>query len=259
MKAKEEYVDAPRETRSKDITVYAIIFLVLLVGAGIFLAVRLLHKPADAALADSKSGIIYDSSAVEGGWDNLSPEEIAEKLNENPVIAAVAEPERLPAALASDCGVVFLLSGDILSIGALVDAVKNAGKAAMVHLELIEGLSGKEIAVDAIHALTRADGIISTRAAQIKRARQLGLATIQRGFLLDSRSVRSLQAQAAQGKPDYVEILPGVIPRVIAELAHGMNTPLIAGGLIKTKEEVVAALGAGAVAVSTTAESVWAL
>ena len=82
MKAKEEYVDTPRETRSKDITVYAIIFLVLLVGAGIFLAVRLLHKPADAALADSKSGIIYDSSAVEGGWDNLSPEEIAERLNQ---------------------------------------------------------------------------------------------------------------------------------------------------------------------------------
>ena len=82
MKAKEEYVDAPRETRSKDITVYAIIFLVLLVGAGIFLAVRLLHKPADAALADSKSGIIYDSSAVEGGWDNLSPEEIEARLNE---------------------------------------------------------------------------------------------------------------------------------------------------------------------------------
>lgn len=57
-------------------------FLVLLVGAGIFLAVRLLHKPADAALADSKSGIIYDSSAVEGGWDNLSPEEIEARLNE---------------------------------------------------------------------------------------------------------------------------------------------------------------------------------
>ena len=82
MKAKEEYVDAPCETRSKDITVYAVIFLVLLVGAGIFLAVRLLHKPADAALASSKSGIVYDSSAVEGGWDNLSPEEIAERLNQ---------------------------------------------------------------------------------------------------------------------------------------------------------------------------------
>ncbi len=82
MNAKEEYVDAPRETRSKDITVYAVIFLILLVGAGIFLAVKLLHKPADTALADSKSGIVYDSSAVEGGWDNLSPEEIEERLNE---------------------------------------------------------------------------------------------------------------------------------------------------------------------------------
>ena len=82
MKAKEEYVDAPRETRSKDITVYAVIFLVLLIGAGIFLAVKLMHKPADAALADSKSGIVYDSSAVEGGWDNLSPEEIEARLNE---------------------------------------------------------------------------------------------------------------------------------------------------------------------------------
>ena len=81
MKAKEEYVDAPRETRSKDITVYAIIFLVLLVGAGIFLAVRLLHKPAAAALADSKSGIVYDSSAVEGGWDQMTPEEIEAALN----------------------------------------------------------------------------------------------------------------------------------------------------------------------------------
>ena len=58
------------------------IFLVLLVGAGIFFAVKLLHKLADTALASSKSGIVYDSSAVEGGWDNLSPEEIAEKLNE---------------------------------------------------------------------------------------------------------------------------------------------------------------------------------
>ena len=53
MKAKEEYVDVPRETRSKDITVYAIIFLVLLVGAGIFLAGKLLASAASAGLCSS--------------------------------------------------------------------------------------------------------------------------------------------------------------------------------------------------------------
>ena len=82
MKAKEEYVDAPRETRSKDITVYAVIFLVLLVGAGIFLITRLVSKPLTKENARGQTGIVYDSSAVEGGWDNLSPEEIEARLNE---------------------------------------------------------------------------------------------------------------------------------------------------------------------------------
>ena len=78
----EVYQDHPKQARLNIRVVLAVAFLVCAIGAGIFLAFRLLHKPADAALADSKSGIIYDSSAVEGGWDNLSPEEIAEKLNE---------------------------------------------------------------------------------------------------------------------------------------------------------------------------------
>ncbi len=81
MKAKEEYVDAPRETRSKDITVYAIIFLVLLVGAGIFLITRLVSKPLAKEEARAQTGIVYDSSAVEGSWDQMTPEEIEAALN----------------------------------------------------------------------------------------------------------------------------------------------------------------------------------
>ena len=38
--------------------------------------------PLSWEAARAKAGIVYDSAAVEGGWDNLSPEEIAEKLNE---------------------------------------------------------------------------------------------------------------------------------------------------------------------------------
>ena len=41
----------------------------------------MIRKPA-ASKDDPKTGIVYDASAIEGGWDNLSPEEIAEKLNE---------------------------------------------------------------------------------------------------------------------------------------------------------------------------------
>ena len=51
------------------------------IGALIFIIVTL-RSTTSKEEARAKAGIVYDSSAVEGGWDNLSPEEIAEKLNE---------------------------------------------------------------------------------------------------------------------------------------------------------------------------------
>ena len=40
--------------------------------------------------------------------------------------------------------------------------MKQAGKMALVHLDLINGLSAKDVAVDFIKKYTKADGIIST-------------------------------------------------------------------------------------------------
>ena len=71
-----------RDAKSRTLVILAVVGLAAALTLGIFLAFRLLHKPADTALANSKSGIVYDSSAVEGGWDNLSPEEIEARLNE---------------------------------------------------------------------------------------------------------------------------------------------------------------------------------
>ena len=70
-----------RDAKSRTLVILAVVGLAAALTLGIFTAVRMLRKPAQDA-DDSKSGIVYDSSAVEGGWDNLSPEEIAEKLNE---------------------------------------------------------------------------------------------------------------------------------------------------------------------------------
>ena len=78
----EVYQDHPKQTRPNIRFVLAVVFLVCAIGAGIFLITRLVSKPLTKEEARAKAGIVYDSSAVEGGWDNLSPEEIAEKLNE---------------------------------------------------------------------------------------------------------------------------------------------------------------------------------
>ena len=70
-----------RDAKSRTLVILAVVGLAAALTVGIFTAVRMIHKSA-ASKDDPQTGIVYDSSAVEGGWDNLSPEEIAEKLNE---------------------------------------------------------------------------------------------------------------------------------------------------------------------------------
>ena len=77
----EVYQDHPKQARLNIRVVLAVAFLICAIGAGIFLITRLVSRPLTQEDVRGQTGIVYDSSAVEGGWDNLSPEEIAEKLN----------------------------------------------------------------------------------------------------------------------------------------------------------------------------------
>ena len=54
-----------------------------------------------------------------------------------------------------------------------------------------------------------------------------------------------------------VDILPGTMPQIIRRLTEKMPQPLIASGLLQDKSDVMAALSAGAIAISTTDEALW--
>ena len=70
-----------RHAKSRTLVILAVVGLAAALTVGIFTAVSLIRKPAQSK-DDPKTGIVYDDAAIEGGWGNLSPEEIAEKLNE---------------------------------------------------------------------------------------------------------------------------------------------------------------------------------
>lgn len=179
------------------------------------------------------------------------------RLEEMPVIAAIKNDEELKQALQSPCNVVFILYGDICSIGKIVERIKQAGKLAAVHIDLIDGLENKSIAVDFIRQNTCADGIISTKPALIKAAYEAQMITIQRFFMIDSIAFKNIQKHLHLGYANLIEILPGVMPKVIQKIVHTVSVPVIAGGLISDKEDVISALSAGAHAVSTTLPTVW--
>lgn len=180
-----------------------------------------------------------------------------EAVEDSPIIAAIKNQEGLERCLQSEIKVVFILFGDICNIGEIVKRVKDAGKMAMVHADLITGLSAKEISVDYLKRNTQTDGIISTKTNLIKHAKELSLFTVFRLFLIDSMALESIHRQSNSVKPDFLEILPGVMPKVIQRITKTSNAPVIAGGLILDKEDVIEALNAGAIAISTTNQEIW--
>ena len=182
-----------------------------------------------------------------------------ELLEESPIIAAIKSWEGLEKSLKSECKVVFVLFGTICDIDQIVARIKDAGKVAIVHVDMIQGLSTKRVAVDFIAHNTRADGIISTKNTLVEHAKEMGLYAIQRTFVVDSIALDTLKKQIEMFRPDAVEIMPGVMPKVIRQMTEKLSVPVIAGGLISDKEDIIAALDAGATAISTTKEELWFL
>lgn len=184
---------------------------------------------------------------------------LSDKLGENPVVAAVKNEEGLEQALASDCTVVFLLCGSICSVPRLTRRAAEAGKTVFVHADLIDGLASRDVSADFLREYTPAHGIISTKPSLIRRAKERGLGTVQRFFLIDSLALENLCRQLEHTRPELIEILPGVMPKVLRRVTEITSIPVIAGGLIRDKEDILAALDAGAAGISSTDPSVWFL
>ena len=180
-----------------------------------------------------------------------------ELLESSPVIAAVKDDKGLKRCFDSECQVVFVLYGNICNIGGIVRQIQEHGKVAIVHVDLMAGLNAKEVAVDFIKQTTSADGIISTKPLLVKRALELGIFGVQRTFMIDSMAVNTMKKQIDTFHPDLVEVMPGIIPKVLKEIRAYTDIPIIAGGLITDREAVLGALSAGAIAVSTTNQDVW--
>ena len=189
--------------------------------------------------------------------DRVKHKNPIELLEESPVIAAVKDDHGLETCLKSECTMVFILYGNICNISEITKKIKQTGKIPIVHVDLIYGLGKKEIIVDFIKKNTQAEGIISTNSLIVKHAQELGLYGVQRTFVIDSMALSNLKKQLMSFHPDFVEIMPGVISRVLREVRKETDIPLIAGGLLSEKKEMMDAFNAGADAISTTREELW--
>lgn len=173
------------------------------------------------------------------------------------VIAAVRSEEQLRKAVSTPVAAIFLLQGDINVLGDYVDYARGHHKPVFPHLDLMGGIAGDKAAVEYIAREIRPDGIITTRSNLIKAAKKQGLRTIQRLFLVDSTAVETGIHAVQENQPDAVEVMPGLMPKIISQVKGRSGKPVIAGGLIQDQEDISQILRAGACAVSVGNHDLW--
>ena len=173
-----------------------------------------------------------------------------------PIIAAVRSEADFERALNAELQTIFLLSSHILTVGDAAARAHERGKLLFVHLDFADGISKDAAGVQYL-ATKGIDGIISTRSGIISAAKKSGLCTVQRFFMVDSRSVDTALESLRQVTPDMIEIMPGLACKSIKKIRESTSIPIIAGGLIEAKEEVFAALRAGASTISTGKRELW--
>lgn len=183
--------------------------------------------------------------------------EFYNRVQENPIIAAVNNLTKLEKAIESPSEIIFLLTGSIFNLQEIRNRIKICGKSIYIHVDLIEGFSRDACALKYINENIKPDGIITTKSSLIKAAKEMGLFAIQRLFMLDALSLESGINSIKTTRPDAVEILPGVMPKITKIINTEVNIPIITGGLISDKEDVIASIKAGAIAVSTSKEEIW--
>lgn len=182
---------------------------------------------------------------------------LAEKMKNCPVIAGVKDPEKIDEALRSSCDIIFLLCGNIFNLKDMVKKIKDKNKMVFIHVDLLDGFSKDAVALKYIYDEIGPDGVISTKNSQLKAAKSLGFMTVQRIFIIDSLSIDTAIKASQMINPDAIEIMPGIMPKIIKKMSDELDVPVIAGGLISDKSEIEKALSSGAHGASTSSKELW--
>lgn len=173
------------------------------------------------------------------------------------IIAAVSTMDRVDTAIESLCGTIFLLTGSIFNLHDIIDRIHEVDKKVYIDIDLMEGFSKDSTFLKYVQDVLLPDGVITTRSSLAKRAKSMGLFVIQRYFVFDSMSLESAIKTALDTKPDIVEVLPGISAKVIREVRKRTHQSVIGSGLIKSKEDIVNALEAGALGITTSNTELW--
>lgn len=173
-------------------------------------------------------------------------------LSSNRVIAAT-QLKDIKRADESQCCAMILMNGKLSELMHM----PKVQKPLFIHMDLLKGLKNDKEGIAFLKEFINPTGIVTTKGNLIEAAKKEGLLTIQRIFLIDTNSLKTAIQNIKDYRPDAIEVMPGIAPKIVKALKQELDIPIILAGLITTKEDVLHAFEAGAEAVSLSNQLLW--
>lgn len=162
-------------------------------------------------------------------------------------IPVIPSMKRLERFIVSKLTVCVIQDVHIALLEHMIKTLHEHHKLALVHIDMIHGVSSDEFGAEFVCQRLRADGIISSKTRIIEATKKSKKIAIQRMFLIDSKSIERGIETIQKSQPDIVEIMPAIAYKIIPTIVAKIQVPLIGGGLLKSKEDIDEGLKAGCV------------
>lgn len=163
-------------------------------------------------------------------------------------VPVVPSMKRLEKFIETDLIVCILQDIHISLLEHMIKTLHDNNKLALVHIDMVHGISSDEHGAEFLCQRLRADGVISSKTRIIETTKKNKKIAIQRMFLIDSKSIERGIETLQKSQPDIVEVMPAIAYKIIPYIKSKINMPLIGGGLLKTKEDILQGLEAGCMA-----------
>lgn len=180
-----------------------------------------------------------------------------DKISENPIVASINDLDKLDNALESPCEIISLLTGNIFNLKEISSKVHKSNKLLLIYIDEIDGFSKDTWGLEYIVKNIPLHGIITSKDNMVKLSKDMGVFTIQRMFIPDTMALENVLNSVKKNRPHALEILPGIMPKVIKKIVEATKIPLIASGLVSDFKDVKSSLDSGAIGISTSNKDIW--
>lgn len=168
-----------------------------------------------------------------------------EELKQQQCIPVVTTMKKLERFLETELRWCVLQDIHIALLEDMIVKLHRNEKFALVHIEMINGITNDEFGTEFLCQKIRVDGIISSKSKIIEITKRNRKCAIQRMFLIDSKSIERGVEMLMKSQPDAVEVMPAIALKVIPDVKKRLMLPLIGGGLIRDLDDIKDGLSAG--------------